>query len=132
MGDLISISPIEGPVGAVSTGRTGVEEVVGTAPEADISSDGPIYVLPRLSLILKSCRSISNSEMEFFFIRSMIALMSFKSTGSSSFGACRTFRCGVASLSKKAVSETRHCLSQSCYFAGESKEGTRVRQEVKV
>src|SRR5215831_13053839 len=36
--------------------------------------------LPRLSLILKSCFSNSNSETEFFFIRSMIALMSLRST----------------------------------------------------
>src|SRR6266542_3963306 len=132
MGDLISNSPIVGPVGAVSTGRTAGAETMGTVPEAGISSEEAACELPRLSLILKSCRSISNSEMEFFFIRSMIALMSFKSTGSSSDGAGRTIRCGFASLSKKAVSETRHCLSQSCYFAGESKEGTRVRQEVKV
>jgi hypothetical protein len=36
--------------------------------------------MPRLSLILKSCLSNSNSEMEFFFMRSMMALMSFRST----------------------------------------------------
>src|SRR5215831_18123805 len=35
---------------------------------------------PRLRRILKSCFSNSNSETEFFFIRSMIALISFKST----------------------------------------------------
>jgi hypothetical protein len=34
----------------------------------------------RLSLILKSCLSNSNSAMEFFFIKSMMALISFKST----------------------------------------------------
>src|SRR5438067_984574 len=35
---------------------------------------------PRFNLILKSCFSNSNSETEFFFIRSMMALMSFRST----------------------------------------------------
>jgi hypothetical protein len=48
-------------------------EVVGTPP-----------LIPRLSLILKSCFSISNSETAFFFMRSRMAFMSFRSTVSVS------------------------------------------------
>jgi len=39
----------------------------------------PLPLPPRLSLILKSCFSSSNSETEFFLIRSMMALISFRS-----------------------------------------------------
>src|ERR1035438_1108976 len=46
----------------------------------------PFPFVPRLSLILKSCFSSSNSVTEFFFIRSMMALMSFKSTAGLSLG----------------------------------------------
>src|ERR1035441_1510537 len=47
---------------------------------------GPLPFVPRLSLILKSCFSSSNSVTEFFFIRSMMALMSFRSTAGLSLG----------------------------------------------
>src|SRR5580692_11326267 len=93
MGDLISDSP-------------GREVGDGDAPEMAVEAvaSGAAYVIvwgssaceieappfgPRLSFILKSCFSISNSEMEFFFIRSMIALMSFRSTKLSAISVQR-------------------------------------------
>ena len=50
------------------------------AGSSQVPGRTPPPLAPRLSLILKSSRSISNSEMEFFRIRSMIALISFRST----------------------------------------------------
>src|ERR1035437_8479625 len=84
MGDLISTSLLAGNGGAgaaagpdaatVSAGAFGRPWVTSEA-----SAAAPPFV-PRFSLILKSSFSSSNSVTEFFLIRSIMALMSFKST----------------------------------------------------
>ena len=87
--------------------------------------------MPRLSLILKSCFSSSNSEMEFFFIKSMIALMSFKSTEPPNLDIESGFE--LSSLSKKAVTDVRHCLNHTFLIsARKSKEGVWRRQAAKI
>src|SRR5437879_13860983 len=92
MGDLISNSAFA-PAAADNAEEEVAEGTATTGATADGPSSywvgkGPPFG-PRLSLILKSCRSSSNSEMEFFFIRSIIALMSFKSTDCSRSNARR-------------------------------------------
>src|SRR5438105_1371762 len=85
MGDLISTSaPLEADGKAAGAAADGTARVdgAGTVEPSSYSRAGP-PLGPRLSLILKSCRSSSNSEMEFFFIRSIMALMSFRSTDGS-------------------------------------------------
>src|SRR5258705_8780181 len=78
MGDLISNSPLVALCGA-EIGAKVVTLTGGMYPTVS-SNWGAVAPAPRFSLILKSCRSNSNSAMEFFFIKSMMALMSFKST----------------------------------------------------
>ena len=63
--------------GAGSAADDGAEAT--TAVSSEPPPAAPSF-RPRLSLILKSCFSSSNSEIEFFFIRSIMALMSFRST----------------------------------------------------
>src|SRR5258708_12021207 len=113
MGDLISVSPLVAAAGkGTRIGPAGPAAIWAAALEAETSSNWAIVPAPRFNLILKSCRSSSNSEMEFFFIKSMIAFMSFKSTGRLLVGFRRSgFQCRMVSLSKKAVAGSRHCLS---------------------
>src|SRR6266536_150953 len=88
MGDLISTSAAleaDGKEAGAETDGTATVEGAGAEEPSSYCRAGP-PLGPRLSLILKSCRSSSNSEMEFFFIRSIMALMSFKSTDGSRFG----------------------------------------------
>src|SRR5580692_9947695 len=84
MGDLISISPVatEGGAEADIAGAGAAWDaasVMGRAGMGSSAMAGPPFS-PRLSLILESWRSNSNSVIEFFFIKSIIALISFKST----------------------------------------------------
>src|SRR5258708_10622907 len=113
MGDLISVSPLVAAAGkGTRIGPAGPAAIWAAALEAETSSNWAIVPAPRFNLILKSCRSSSNSEMEFFFIKSMIAFMSFKSTGGLLVGFRRNgFQWRMVSLSKKAVAGSRHCLS---------------------
>jgi hypothetical protein len=79
----MSISPVTAGWAAIA-GKTVTEGNAGEEPEAGMSSycaDGPLLFNPRFNLIFESCRSSSNSVMEFFFIKSMMAFISFKSTG---------------------------------------------------
>src|ERR1700684_2852087 len=89
MGDLISSSVLGGGAAGEADPEAGAIMLCGVAYLAICGSSYCVEViaplLPRLSLILKSCRSSSNSEMEFFFIRSMMALISFRSTEPLSF-----------------------------------------------
>src|SRR3989442_7446021 len=85
MGDLISNSaPLEAGAKAADADTGGIATADGreAAEPSSYCNPGP-PLGPRLSLILKSCRSSSNSEMEVFFIRSIMAFMSFKSTACS-------------------------------------------------
>src|SRR5258708_38672696 len=84
MGDLISTS-VAGLGAAWGAGTPGAGRGSGVGMYGSVwaSSYWAVCMLPlvpRLSLILKSCLSNSNSAMEFFFIKSMMALISFKST----------------------------------------------------
>src|SRR5207249_664004 len=106
MGDLISNS-----IFAPAAADNAEEEVAEGTATTGATADGPSSywtgtgqpLTPRLSLILKSCRSSSNSEMEFFFIRSIIALMSFRSTDCSHSSARWPGGFRVYSLSKRAA-----------------------------
>src|SRR6266567_1174236 len=110
MGDLISASPLVGATGRAM--RLAPAAIWLAALGAETSSDWATVPAPRFNLILKSCRSSSNSEMEFFFIKSMMALMSFKSTGRLLVEFRRNgLQCRIVSFSKKAVAGSRHCLS---------------------
>src|SRR6266581_5833151 len=113
MGDLISVSPLVAAAGkGTRMGPAEPAAIWAAAPGAEISSNWVIVPAPRFNLILKSCRSSSNSEMEFFFIKSMIAFMSFKSTGRLLVRFRRNgLQWRMVSLSKKAVAGSRHCLS---------------------
>src|SRR5712692_10247605 len=113
MGDFISVSPLVGAAGkATRLTPPGPAAIWVAALGAKISSDWATVPAPRFNLILKSCRSSSNSEMEFFFIKSMIAFMSFKSTGRLLVGFRRHgLQCRLVALSKKAVAGSRHCLT---------------------
>src|SRR6266571_5271135 len=112
MGDLISVSPLVAAAGkGTRMGPAEPAAIWAAAPGAEISSNWVIVPAPRFNLILKSCRSSSNSEMEFFFIKSMIAFMSFKSTGRLLVEFRRNgLQCRIVSFSKKAVAGSRHCL----------------------
>src|SRR5437899_4723776 len=111
MGDLISSSPAAGaPEGGGNTVGIPKAPAGGKYAWTEGSSNwGAALPVCRLSFILKSCFSISNSAIEFFFMRSMIALMSFRSTrilllpGRKSVVLSR-------SLSKKAVADLRALL----------------------
>src|ERR1035437_463317 len=84
MGDLISSSLLAGTWGGAAGTGAGPGVAGGWAyVRAGGSSEdtkAPPPFDPRLSLILKSCFSSSNSVTEFFLIRSIMALMSFNST----------------------------------------------------
>ena len=68
-----------GAAAGVRAGAAGGDAYVrGGGSSEDTAAPPPFG--PRLSLILKSCFSSSNSVTEFFLIRSIMALMSFKST----------------------------------------------------
>src|SRR6266702_1479697 len=113
MGDLISASPLVDATGrAMRLAPAEPAAIWLAALGAETSSDWATVPTPRFNLILKSCRSSSNSEMEFFFIKSMIAFMSFKSTGRLLVEFRRNgLQCRIVSFSKKAVAGSRHCLS---------------------
>src|SRR6266404_5125366 len=96
MGDLISTS-LAALVAAWGAGTPGAGRGSGVGMYGSVwaSSYWAVWMLPltpRLSLILKSCLSNSNSAMEFFFIKSMMALISFKSTIRFQLDFCRVVR----------------------------------------
>ena len=76
---------ITGAISAAGAGMaagTGMDAAIGACTITGASAAlSPLRPLPgsRLSLILKSPSSNSNSETAFFFMRSMMTLMSFKS-----------------------------------------------------
>src|ERR1035438_7083660 len=86
----------------------------------------PFPFVPRLSLILKSCFSSSNSVTEFFFIRSMMALMSFKSTAGLSLGpmcVVDTYQIRFSNLKDSSRASTLPST------AGENNQPARTRQQ---
>ena len=84
--------------------------MTGIAGVAAVSSYCTIGAAPRFNFILKSCFSSSNSEIEFYFIKSMIALISLRSTRSSGVGAIDNFLSQTVHLSKKSSTGSRHCF----------------------
>src|SRR5690606_7950811 len=87
--------------GAAAAGAAGKAGAAGAGANATGASSycttGVLTPLPRLSRILKSCFSSSNSETEFLRIKSMMALISFKSTAQQSL----KFSCQLKFLPKK-------------------------------
>src|SRR5438874_1770720 len=135
MGDLISSSP-EATVPVDGGSTVGIPKAVPggkypcTGPSSYWGIGAPVW---RLSLILKSCFSISNSAIEFFFMRSMIALMSFRSTRvlqQESFHQETENIVLSRSLSKKAVTGWRALLS-NIQIRCDHKEHPWKRQAVK-
>src|SRR6266478_2489433 len=93
IGDLISTSwgalMAAWDAGAPGAGRGSGVGMYGSVWASSYWAVCMLPLTPRLSLILKSCLSNSNSAMEFFFIKSMMALISFKSTIRFQLDFCR-------------------------------------------